>query len=195
MKKLLLTAAAIMATLNMYGQGSGIVNFASVGRPDDDRIWVNDTGAVGEGFKADARYHAALYWAAPGTSVDTLFQQIGPSTPFLGTATTTGTINGGGRTITGPGIVNGGTIAFQVRAWELADGATYEEAVLRAGNAGKGAIFEADTKDPGIPTEQPPTLGAAAGWSGFAITPVPEPSTIALGLLGVGALLMLRRRK
>jgi MYXO-CTERM domain-containing protein len=196
MKKLLLTAAAILATLNIYGQGSGIVNFASVGQPDARRIWVNNTGVVGDGAKADNRYVAALYFAAPGTSVDALFTQVGGSTPFLSTATTTGTINGGGRTITGPGISNGGTIAFQVRAWELADGATYEEALLNPqGNVGKGAIFEADTKDPSIPTEQPPTLGAAAGWNGFAVTPVPEPSVIGLGLLGVGTLLMLRRRK
>ena len=57
------------------------------------------------------------------------------------------------------------------------------------------------TKNPSDPTELNPNLWQAPGYRGFCLsnlsTPcfVPEPSVIALGLLGAGALLMLRRRK
>ena len=198
MKKLLLTAAAVLATLNMYAQGTaqGIVNFATVGVTDDRRIWVNTTGNVMEGSKAAAGYVVALYWGPAGSVTDAGFTQIGPAALFLTTATTSGTFNGGGRTITYPGTVGGAVLSLQARAWNTAGGATWEEALLNPqGQVGKGRPFDMDTKDPAIPTEQPPTVGQNAGWNGFAITPVPEPSAIALGLLGVGTLLMLRRRK
>ena len=198
MKKLLLTAAALIVTLNMYGQGQGIVNFATVGVTDDKRIWVNTTDRVGDGAKAGgAAYSVALYWGPAGSTTDIGFQQVGPAGSFLNTATTTGTFNAGGRTITYQGNTAGGAVlSLQARAWLTSSGATYEEALLNPnGQVGKGRPFDVDTKDPGIPTEQPPTIGQQAGWNGFSITPVPEPSAIALGLLGAGALLMLRRRK
>lgn len=52
-----------------------------------------------------------------------------------------------------------------------------------------------------IPSESPspavPMFGTTVGSSfqGFTLVPVPEPSTIALGLLGAGSLLFLRRKK
>jgi hypothetical protein len=46
MKKLLLTAAAILATLNMYGQGQGVIGFSSAGTAADNRVYVTDDAST-----------------------------------------------------------------------------------------------------------------------------------------------------
>ena len=193
MKKLLLTAAAILATLNIYGQGSGIVSFTSVGATPASGKQImdqNNTAASG------TAYRVALYWGAGSETDERNLIQAGASATFL-TGASAGTYFGGGRTITTPGsTVNGPVLAFQVRGWTAAHGATYEEA---AGNGaafvGRNPIFTLKTKDPNVPLETVPNLYLATGYQGFRLTPVPEPSAIALGVLGVGTLLMLRRRK
>jgi hypothetical protein len=191
MKKLLLTAAAILATLNIYGQGVGIVSFTSVGAPDAKRIQ-DPTGA----FASGSAYRAALYWGAATETDDRNLTQIGSSTTLLA-STGAGTYFGGGRTITTPGsTVNGPVLAFQVRAWTSGHGATYEEALQNgAAFVGRNPIFTLKTKDPANVLETTPNLYQATGYQGFRLTPVPEPSAIVLGVLGVGTLLMLRRRK
>jgi MYXO-CTERM domain-containing protein len=207
MKRLLLTAAAILATLNTYGQGQGIVTFNTTGQPDGNRIWVNDTGRAGDGVRAGGGaqgYSVALYWGAATETDDRNLTQIGGSTALLGTTggagtTAAGTFFGSGRTITTSGsTVNGPVLSFQVRGWSTAGGTTYEQVVLRgdpAFSAGKGPIFTLKSKDPLNNLETSPNVWQGVGFTGFGLTPVPEPSVIGLGLLGVGALLMLRRRK
>jgi MYXO-CTERM domain-containing protein len=206
MKKLLLTAAAILATLSMYGQGSGVINFANTGAPDDRRIWVNTTGEVGVGTRAAGTgYHIALYWGQRGTEEAGLIQ-IGAFATFF--PLNNGTFSGGSRTVT-PIAINGDIVTVQARGWAPIPGVTDSyDAVYAAGLAGDqrawvglGPVFDHDTSRPGDPTDPAVPIGgtlASGGnpaWRGFAISPVPEPSVIALGLLGVGALLMLRRRK
>jgi hypothetical protein len=191
MKKLLLTAAAILATLNMYAQGTGtgLVNFSNLGRPNEDRIWV---GAVNTGTLAGTGYTVALYAGGANITDDRLLIQMGNTAATLG-STAAGTFGGGNRTITGLSE-NGGIATVQVRAWETADGANWDAAFANPnGNVGKSDVFQVDTEVVGG-TTPPPTIGLQAGFAGFAVTPVPEPSAIALGLLGAGALLMLRRR-
>jgi hypothetical protein len=198
MKKLLLTAAAILATLNMYGQGSGIINFANNGAADANRIWVGDmtTGTRAAG----SAYQIALFWGNQGTPEAGL-AQVGNPANFL-TGTAAGQFVGGSRTLS-PTTANGAVVTVQARAWsQIAGIPNNYDAVLAAGLAGdqraqvgEGPVFDMKSKDPTNPLETAPQISAQAGWSGFAITPVPEPSVIGLGLLGVGTLLMLRRRK
>ena len=194
-----------MATLNMYAQGTatGTLSFTSVGATQDKRIWVNDTGNALDGQRAGGGtggYSVALYWGAAGTTDDRNLVQIGASTAMLGTTggadtTAAGTYFGGGRTITGQSVA-GPVLAFQVRGWTTASGATYEAALASgAGRAGKGPVFDLKTKNPSDATELNPNLWQATGYRGFGLTIIPEPSVIGLGLLGAGALLMLRRRK
>lgn len=193
MKKLLITAAAVLATLNMYGQGSGVVSFTSVGATTDKKIWQSADGTT-RGADLAAGYVAALYWGTGGTTDDRQLVQIGASAAFL-TGASAGTYFGGGRTITGI-PANGAVLAFQVRAWNTAAGNTWDLAMNNpAGWVGKGPVFDLKTKDPTNPLETTPNLWSAAGYRGFGVSPVPEPSVIGLGLLGAGALLLLRRRK
>jgi hypothetical protein len=196
MKKLLLTAAAILATLNMYGQGTfqGGVNFNSIGSLN----FVTDpTGARAAG----SSYRVGLWWGQTGVTDDGQLTQIGASANML-TGGNAGYFNNLGRTITyqgRPGIdaAHGATLTFQVRGWETRGGQllTWDAAVAAGAMVGKSRMFDFDTaSDQTTPPETKPDIGFAPGFAGgFQI--VPEPSTIALGLLGAGALLMLRRRK
>jgi hypothetical protein len=204
MKKLLLTAAAILATLNMYGQGSGVINFGNLSQTDDRRIWVNTDGGTTSGVRATGTgFKIALYFGQQGTPEAGL-TQIGAATGFFPAGTAAGTFSGGNRTVTYQNsTVNGDIVTVQARAWSTIAGVpdTYE-AVLALGLAGdpramvgKGQVFDEDTFRPGDPTDPATPIGTHAGWRGFGISPVPEPSVIGLGLLGAGALLMLRRRK
>jgi len=197
MKKLLLTAAAILATLDIYAQGQGVISFGNVGVASDRRIYV---GSMGGTLAAGTGYKIALYYSPVTTATEANLTQIGAAASFspLGA----GQFSGGNRTVT-TAVGNGDPVAVQARAWSTVPGVadTYE-AVLAAGLAGdgraqvgKGQVFIDDTFRPGDPTDPATAIGTHAGWQGFAITPVPEPSSIALGLLGVGTLLMLRRRK
>jgi len=193
MKKLLLTAAAILATLNMYGQSS-IVNFANNGALNEDRIWVNTTGVVGEGVLAGGTaYQIALFWGAQGTPESGL-TQVGTPASFL-TGTAAGQFVGGNRTLS-PTSANGAIVTVQARAWGQMAGVanTYDAVSAAGGFVGRGPVFDFDSKDPTNPQDLATPIGSSAGWQGFAIV-VPEPSAIALGILGAGALLMLRRRK
>jgi hypothetical protein len=200
MKKLLLTAAAILATLNMYGQGTGVISFGNVNSPSpSDRIWVNDTGVVGEGTgAAGTSYKIALFYAASTTATEAQLVQIGPASGFIGA----GQFSAGNRTVNTAGA-NGDPVTVQARAWGTIAGLpdTYE-AVLAAGLAGDqrayvgvGNVFVTETYRPGDPTDPAVAIHNDPNWRGFSISPVPEPSVIGLGLLGAGALLMLRRRK
>ena len=188
MKKLLLTAAlAVIATLSSYGQGS--VTFANntatrVNMPD------------GTGIPVGARFTAELVYAPDGTATaafDTVATRVGGTATFGPVA---GLFNGGGRTVTAL-TPAGGFGLFQVRVWETAAGQDYLSAWATGNSAylaGKSGIMRVDTGDPttvppGTPT---PLTGSLAT---FAVSPIPEPSVIGLGILGAGALLMLRRRK
>jgi hypothetical protein len=200
MKKLLFAAAALLAALDIYAQGSGSVTFTTVGVPNNKRVWVNDTGVPGEGtLAAGSAYSVALYWGPAGVTDDRNLIQIGGSTTFLPAGPSAGTYSGGGRTINySHSPINGEVLSFQVRAWTTADGSSYE-AVLASGRGkfGKNAIFQLKTKDESNSLETKPNIADAVrspGYTGFSLG-IPEPSVISLGLLGVGALLMLRRRK
>ena len=83
-----------------------------------------------------------------------------------------------------------------MRGWETAFGSSYEAALADGrGLVGRSVVFAMDTA---VGTEPIMNVRGVStfptGWTGFAIV-VPEPSAIALGLVGVGALLLLRRRR
>jgi hypothetical protein len=89
---------------------------------------------------------------------------------------------------------------FQVRCWETAFGTSYEAAVAnmapqggRLAIAGTSNIIRVKTGDP-VNNIAPGAL-TAFGLQTFLITQVPEPTTIGLAAMGIGALLLLRRKK
>lgn len=190
MKKLAIMAAAVFATVNIYAQGT--VNFSNIGGGGVTNSLTGARVIVG------ATFMVQLYYSPDSANApaDNLLM------PLSGVATIgpiAGIYSGGARTA--PVTPPGANAWFQVRAWEAAFGTSYEAAVAsqaiggRLALVGKSNTFKVNTSDPTlVPAEAAANL-IAAGLQGFVVNPVPEPSVIGLGLLGAGALLLLRRRK
>jgi hypothetical protein len=168
MKKILLILVAAFISVSAYAQGT--VNFAT-GSATVTRAAEKGGGSVPTG----TTYMAGLFFAPVGVTDENMFMQLGASAGF---APVPGKINAGTRT-----TPEFGTFNFQVRVWEVAD----------PNHTGMSDIVVVTTGNPnGMPT---PTLPASLGLTSFQMVVVPEPSVIALGALGAGALLLLRRRK
>ncbi len=135
---------------------------------------------------ADGASYVAQLFIVNG---DNSLTAVGATANFRASTTSSpGTWSGGTRTATG--VELGTAINLQVRAWDNAFG-SYDAAVAAGKGAGQSAVFA--FKDA---LSSPP--GAAdnfmVNFQGFAISQVPEPSTIALGALGVAGLLFFRRK-
>jgi hypothetical protein len=183
MKKLV-TILALAIAIPTLVKAQGTVNFSSTSAAHVIReggvAVVAGTATVG------------LYYGPSGTASNSLVL-ISP-TVLNGAG---GGISGGIRT-TGTDVAGGSQATFQVRAWtggfatyELAYAAALSDSSIRVGTS---TIFLNAT---GNPLAEPPgTPANLTGWTtAIALAPVPEPSTIALGILGAGSLLFLRRKK
>jgi len=198
LKKLTLILAAVTACASLFGQGA--VNFNTQVIGTAARVY--DLGVVGAGTTNGAliglNFGAQLYGVAGDTADDGTLRPIGTRVNFRGG------IQAGYVMVTGnnkwgeainPAVKVPGTVdqdgsrnaTLQLRAWDSSF-ETYELA-LPTGKTGKSNLIKVNTA---FPPNTPPNL---AGLTGFSLTIVPEPSTIALSVLGVGALLALRRRK
>jgi hypothetical protein len=173
-KSVLAIICAIATTAGAMAQGT--VTFANIGGGVNAPVTVAATGAaVGTDFMAQ------LYAGASASSL----AAVGSPVAFVGN----GFFTGG--TVTVPTVAPGATGSFQVRAWRSADGASYDAAVAAAGVVGQSGTFPVATGGAGQPPGPPASL---TGLTAFTVAPIPEPTTIALGLIGAAAL-FLRRRK
>jgi len=196
MKKHLIVLGLLLLPVALFAQGR--VSFANT---STTQMTTNSTSTPPPGQVANANgpttgvntYLVGLYIAPQGTADPNAFTLIGTATN--GTVpVNNGRFNGGNPFVI-PGN-NGETIAFQIRAWQFNAGATYEAASAPNVYRGQTTIGEV-TPATGV-TLTPALFGTAPGQvGGFVLTPniVPEPSSIALGLLGLGAIALFRRRK
>jgi PEP-CTERM motif-containing protein len=191
-------ALLITATFHAFGQGmggQGIFDVSNVGTTPDRQIYVGEymgpVKAEGDGYKI------AVYWGPEDTTDENALVLLDVPIGFLilGGA---GQFNAGRtyRVFDPSAMTDGPVLTFQARAWDSSTGATWEQAAANPiGAVGKGPIFEMKTKDEFNPSEPfTPRIGDAAGWRGFAITVVPEPSVWGLALVGAATLLFFRRR-
>ena len=192
MKKLTVTAASLLAAISVYAQGTvDFNNFLNT----EGGVFNEDTMSA---VSMDDGIVAQLYWSS---TMDGVYQAAGAPT-MIGTAFGTpfpGYFGGGVVRIEGVDPAGSGIFA-EVRAWESSYGATYEEAAAagmmngRFAILGTSPVFMTDTGNPNAaPPDLPADLGALI--PAFSVMSVPEPSVVALGLMGAGALLLLRRRK
>jgi len=175
MKKILIVVASVLVSVGTFGQGT--VNFSNVGPGLNAPITNVDktTKLAGDKYKAELLV---------GSSASSLTPVA--TTTFSTTPSAAGLFLGG--TVVLAGQAGGTTPFMQVRAWDTTTGATYAAASIK----GAGAVFTLGAKL-GDPSAVPPTTPPALqGMASFSL--VPEPSVIALALLG-GAALLLRRRK
>jgi hypothetical protein len=185
MKKLLFLAALLVASASAFAQGTvNIANRVTAAGIDAPIFDVdNSTRLAGTGF------FVQLYAGVAGTSAEGL-SAVGAAVNFRAAGAQAGYMLGGDTIRTINGIPAGGAAAVQLRAWDSAF-ATYEAAVAAGGKYGSSSVL--NLASTGNPTSAPPgTPADLTGLQSFAL--VPEPSTIALAMLG-GAALFLRRRK
>jgi len=191
MKKLLLVAALSVASLGAYAQG--YLNFANIGSGPAGTVNAPITNAATASppARADGATVLAMLYVGPAGTIDELLLstngvQGAPST-FLSGAQA-GYFTGGQRTITG--FNPGQTVTVQVRAWIASHGASWEA-------AGPGPAFREESNLIQIVLQGAPNVpNNMVGLQSFTIgSIVPEPSSIALGLLGLGAIALFRRRK
>lgn len=173
MKSLIVAAAVGLVAVGALAQGQ-----ISVGNRVTGKV---DAPVTAGGVKLDgAAYLAQAY---VGKTADSL-APVGTALPFrtgaaAGYITTTA--------VTVAGAPDGTALFFQLRAWEAAGGANYEAAYAAGKLAGMSNIVPITAAEaPNLP--QPPV-----GLQGFALAAIPEPSVMALGMLGAAALFLRRR--
>lgn len=181
MKKHLLTLAIAVVSAIAYGQGTiGFPNSALTA------VKIND-GVTTVNVAANA---AIVYGVFVAGSLD-------PVLP-LGIASATAGVIGAAGIYQLPGTVGGQVVALQVRGWSSSFGNDWQAAMMSP-----GAIFgQTDVRNvtlgptpgPGAVIWQGATGTVASRFRPLLLTVVvPEPSTIALGLLG-GLMLFFRRK-
>lgn len=188
MKKAILLSAIVATAISSYGQGT--VFFQNPGQPVVNSV-------TGQNVDRNS-FKVSLYWLPDSATAPTTadFDAAG------GVATTATLAANGIFAVSTPvrieGITPSGGFAWlQVRAWETAFGADYAAASTVIGAlVGTSTPFRVDTGDPTTSPAGTPTTIVSAGFKSFQVFPVvPEPTAIALGLLGLGSLVLLRRRK
>jgi hypothetical protein len=184
MKKVLLTAFAMMASLSLMAQGT----VAFMNDSSSKVLLNNGTTTVNA---PQNLYSVALWWAPANSTDPAAFTMVTGSIVPMGRS---GTFTGPNVQVDGQG--NGPTLAFQVRGWQNTAGDYATAAASSTFAWGKSGIFNLKTGNPNaVPTPDPPASIVGAGlFTGLTMATVPEPSTIALGLLGLAGLFVLRRR-
>jgi hypothetical protein len=182
MKKLLVTLAALLVSVSSFAQGSVIFNNRT--QAGDRPITYGAGPNIGQGAGSLPGAIAQLVLVTGAAGSET-FTPLTPTTPFrTGNAAAFFTEI---RPFTVTGVQAGESARFVVRAWQ--GGTGYADATYK----GQSQIFTVDAlggtpPGGGLPVATP-TLDNLS-----AFTLVPEPSTIALGVLGAAALLFRRRK-
>jgi len=198
-KKVIALLAVVLTAGFAYGQGA--VNFNTQNAGAKVTLDPSEGGAA----LAGQAYLAQLYAAAGAGAAESSLLAVGAPVYFrggnnAGYVVISGTASGPSGNV--PSVVNvftaaqggaNGPATIQMRAWETARGASWEAAGgAGAPHVGESAILNLTaTGGYGVPPATPVEL---TGLQGFSLRPVPEPSTIALGLLGAAALLIRRRK-
>jgi len=180
MKKLLVTLAAVLVSVSTFAQGT--INFSNrniqgASGAYNVRVEGDTTGAVAQLFLVSG----GNFTAVPGQA--TFRTTAGQTWAFQDAVLATV-----------PGVAPGQNAQFVMRVWK---GASFDTASIKAESA-TFTVGPLGGENPtgGLPF-LPPDLAGPGGVGGIPSTTlvlVPEPSTIALGLLGAAALLYRRRK-
>jgi hypothetical protein len=99
-----------------------------------------------------------------------------------------------GATLVSPNVAANTTGFYELKAWTATAGTTFEQASTVAG-AHVGSSTATSVVFGNIAAGSPPGPDVSGFASFHLTTVVPEPSTLALGIVGVAGLLALRRRQ
>lgn len=195
MKKILLVGLSLMVGASVMAQGTFVFKTKS-GTSVDAKVTLTD--------RTGAPWTPATPWApatagGAGWYAELLLNEGVAPTSLTGTSSAgTGTVREAFFTTTG--YVNGkdwtlanltGTHVFQLVAYYATTGTeTYDMLKGNPNNiVGLGTAFEMKLGGGGSPPEPAALMGGSRAWT----VAVPEPSVLALGVLGIGAFLLRRR--
>jgi hypothetical protein len=179
-----------------HGQGTVVFNNNA---STHYNIFTNNASFTSTGPISGANAYRIGLYAAPGTGAsESSLNLVGLAT----NAPLPGKFNGGGSFALPNGYAPGAMITFQIRIWSFQGGLSYADAVAAASanplNVIVGSSAVGTTTlggaSPNGPLPAGALFGTAPGQIGGFVFPVPEPSGIALSVLGTIALLMARRR-
>lgn len=208
MKKLATLLCVGALSFGAFAQGT--VNFLN-----GSYALISTNTATGSGplVNVAGNFYFGLFTASSTVTTASLANLLTPAWTFTGAYATNiaaaGRISGGANVATTTGWTPGNTNSFLVAGWNTAMGHDWStvSAALQAGTAPANGLFGmslvsfgmAGGGTAGIPSfslwATGPGLQGNSLTSGFALLPIPEPTTIALAGLGAAALLIFRRRK
>jgi len=173
MKKLMITAAALMVACAAYGQGQFFFNTHDTTAGNVlTFVGIDGKGVTGADFFVEVlagKDAASLTALTPTLALNRTGAGAGFANPFSATYTVAG--------------MAGGTSA--VVGYRAYQGTSFANAAVKSG-------LQMATS-PVVLTE-PPTPPNEVALGTHTVTLVPEPATLALGLLGLGTILAFRRR-
>lgn len=185
MKKLIIASLAVATATTMYGQG--LVNFTTTGgRVSFATVAEGSANSVGDLLGSD--FIGAVMFEGKEIGRDNFV------TSAKGVAS--GRMAGG--TFAIDGLAAGATYTFTLEAFNAAYEAA-DKSQLYAGGSdglyfGKSAAFDYKTGVAGSVDPNDAALAMNVANFGVNAYSVPEPTTIALGILGLSSLLLFRRR-
>jgi len=182
MKKQLLTLALVaMTSVAAYAQGT-----IAFGNSALTRVQLVDLSGTQRNALATDNLKIGVFFGPAGASADALTEAQGTA----GIGTTAGVMTGAASVFALTGTEPGQIVSLQIRAWDdagLVDRARSRTDVRQ--------VTLAPTAGPGAVIWQTATGTNPNRFNPLVVHMIPEPSTIALAVLGLGSLLLFRRRK
>jgi MYXO-CTERM domain-containing protein len=174
MKKLMITAAALMVACAAYGQGQFFFN-------THDTTAGNVVQFSYNGALVDATVANAFVQVSAGADA-THLTALTPLMPLNNTGAKAGYINPLSQTFTVAGMAGGSsaTVGYQ--------------AFLGTSLASASAVSGLTLSTTPVTLTEPPTPPNEVALGTHTVVITPEPATLALGLLGLGTILAFRRR-
>jgi len=177
MKKLIIVVASLMVAVGAYGQGQFFFSNRDTTAGVTARFVLPGELGTGTLSSVGTDYTVQLLGGPKGTAKNLLKPLEPSSTTFRGAANTALAGYVTPVTVTVPGVDVNGSADVLVKV--TGPKGTYES-VVNIPSLGGGSIT-------------PPTIPLGA--ANLTLTPIPEPTVLALGAMGLGALLVMRRRQ